>query len=76
MRVVAFTVIYAGLLSIGATLDNPLGNDPADLPGLAYQVFMKDECEGFYAGVDAIDTRNGWWEGLGEAPAGKAKGAK
>ena len=69
IRVATFTVIYNGLLSIGATLDNPLGNDPADLPGLAYQVYMKDESEAFATGVDAIDTRDGWWAGLGEGRA-------
>ena len=43
-----------GLLAVGSELDNPLGDDPADLPALAFQVWMKKECESFGAGVDAI----------------------
>ena len=73
LRVATFTIIYNGLLSIGATLDNPLGNDPVDLPGLAYQVYMKDECEAFAAGVDAVDTGEGWWAGLGEGQGAKTQ---
>ena len=38
VRVAAFTLIYHGLLGIGVSLDNPIGDDPADLPGLAFQV--------------------------------------
>eukprot|EP00908_Phaeocystis_cordata_P026180 Transcript_865.p1 GENE.Transcript_865~~Transcript_865.p1 ORF type:complete len:493 (+),score=222.21 Transcript_865:96-1574(+) len=73
VRVAAFTLIYNGLLGIGVSLDNPIGDDPADLPGLAFQVFMKRECEGFGAAVDAVDldgSKSGtvWWEGLGSAP--------
>ena len=34
VRVAAFTLIYHGLLGIGVSLDNPIGDDPADLPGL------------------------------------------
>ena len=47
-------------------MENPLGDDPADLPALAYQVWMKKECESFAAGVDAISMGpdGGWWEGL------------
>ena len=45
LRVAAFTLIYQGLLGIGIALDNPCGDDPTDMPGLAFQVFMKDECE-------------------------------
>ncbi len=37
VRVAAFTLIYHGLLGIGVSLDNPIGDDPADLPGLAFQ---------------------------------------
>jgi len=66
LRVASFALIYVGLLAIGAALDNPMGGDPADLPELAYQVYMKNECEAFSAGVDAIDTNDGWWEGLGQ----------
>lgn len=73
VRVAAFTLIYNGLLAIGISLDNPIGDDPADLPGLAYQVFMRNECEGFYAGVDEVDTARGWWEGL-DADAGDGDG--
>ena len=54
LRVAAFTLIYQGLLGIGIALDNPCGDDPTDMPGLAFQVFMKDECEAFSAGVDAV----------------------
>ena len=69
VRVAAFTLIYHGLLGIGVSLDNPIGDDPADLPGLAFQVYMKRETEAFSNGVDAIDldgSRSGqvWWEGL------------
>jgi len=72
VRVAAFTLIYHGLLGIGVSLDNPIGDDPADLPGLAFQVFMRRECEAFGAGVDAIDldgskTGHVWWEGLGSS---------
>ena len=67
VRVAAFTLIYHGLLGIGVSLDNPIGDDPADLPGLAFQVFMKDECEAFSAGVDAVSSD--WWEGLLQPPA-------
>jgi len=54
------------LLAISVHLENPLGDDPADLPALAYQVWMKKECESFSAGVDAIefDVPGGWWEEL------------
>jgi hypothetical protein len=41
VRVAAFTFIYNGLLGIGVALDNPLGDDPCDLPGLAFQVGMR-----------------------------------
>ena len=72
VRVATFTLIYNGLLGIGVTLDNPLGDDAGDLPGLAYQVYMKREAEAFGLGVDAIDpdgSRSGhvWWEGLAKA---------
>ena len=40
VRVAAFTLIYHGLLGIGVSLDNPIGDDPADLPGLAFQVHI------------------------------------
>ena len=40
VRVAAFTLIYHGLLGIGVSLDNPIGDDPADLPGLAFQVYI------------------------------------
>ena len=66
VRVASFVLIYKGLLAISVTLENPLGDDPADLPALAYQVWMKKECESFAAGVDAISISpaGGWWEGL------------
>ena len=67
LRVAAFTLIYQGLLGIGIALDNPCGDDPTDMPGLAFQVFMKDECEAFSAGVDAVSSD--WWEGLLQPPA-------
>ena len=51
VRVAAFTLIYHGLLGIGVSLDNPIGDDPADLPALAYQVWMKKECESFSAAI-------------------------
>lgn len=90
VRVAAFTLIYNGLLGIGVTLDNPLGDDSGDLPGLAYQVYMKREAEAFALGVDAIDldgSRSGhaWWEGLARSdeelvaltkPKGKARPSK
>ena len=70
VRIASFTLIYSGLLAISVHLENPLGDDPADLPALAYQVWMKKECESFAAGVDAIEIDGdggpgGWWEGLG-----------
>ena len=70
LRVAVVVVIFNGLLAVGSELDNPLGDDPADLPALAFQVWMKKECESFGAGVDAItddamsnsgDTE-AWWE--------------
>ena len=69
VRVASFVLIYNGLLAISVHLENPLGDDPADLPALAYQVWMKRECESFSAGVDAIDIDGpgGWWEGLGKS---------
>lgn len=36
---------------------------------LAYQVWMKNECEAFSAAVDAINTKEGWWEGMAERQA-------
>ena len=64
-RVVALTVFADGLLGIGISLDNPLGDDPADLPGLAYQLFMRDECKAFGVGVDAVTLHEGaWWRGV------------
>ena len=38
----------------------------ADLPALAYQVWMKRECESFMSAVDAVDMGgvDGWWEGI------------
>ena len=56
LRVAAFTLIYQGLLGIGIALDNPCGDDPTDMPGLAFQVFMKDECEADLA--EAIPALN------------------
>ena len=85
VRVAAFTLIYNGLLGIGMSLDNPIGDDPADLPGLAFQVYMKRESEAFCAGVDAIDldgskTGRVWWEGLHDPhappPGGGGGGAR
>ena len=35
-------LIYNGLLSISVHLENPLGDDPADLPALAYQVCAEE----------------------------------
>ena len=69
VRVASFVLIYNGLNMISVHLENPLGDDPADLPALAYQVWIKKECESFSAGVDAIeeDGAGGWWEGLGRA---------
>lgn len=32
LRVVTMALIFIGLLSIGAGLDNPMGGDPSDLP--------------------------------------------
>ena len=69
VRVAVFVLIYSGLLAISVHLENPLGDDPADLPALAYQVWMKKECESFQSGVDAIDLEGvvdgrKWWEGL------------
>ena len=79
VRVAAFTLIYNGLLGIGVSLDNPIGDDPADLPGLAFQVYMKRESEAFCSGVDAIDldgskTGRVWWEGLHAPPPGGGGG--
>lgn len=80
VRIASFVCIFNGLLSISVHLENPLGDDPADLPALAYQVWMKKECESFAAGVDAVDVGNEWWEGVGRAEgtasakqAGKSK---
>lgn len=49
VRVASLVLVYNGLLSISAHLENPLGDNPADLPALAYQVWMKKECESFGA---------------------------
>lgn len=38
VRVSSFVLIYSGLLATSVHLENPLGDDPADLPALAYQV--------------------------------------
>ena len=78
VRVAAFVLIYNGLLAISVHLENPLGDDPADLPALAYQVWMRKECESFSAGIDAIELDRGWWEGLvkpGQKAAADAKKA-
>jgi len=72
VRVTSFVMSISGLLAIGVHLDNPMGDDPVDFPALAYQVFMKKECEAFAAGVDAIDLGAGWWEGLGAGLDGSA----
>ena len=32
----------------------PCGSDTCDFPALAYQTFMKAECEAFHSGVDAL----------------------
>jgi len=63
LRVLCFTVLHAGLLAIGATLENPLGNDSADLPGLSHNAFMKAEAEAWSAGVDRAKAGL-WWRGL------------
>ena len=69
MRVAAFVLVFNGLLAVAVVLDNPLGDDSADLPALAYHAYMKKECEAFSAGVDAVEVGGGgeggmWWEGL------------
>ena len=64
LRVSAFTVIFSGLTAMGSSLDNPLGDDPSDLPGVSYSTFIKDGCEAWYAGVDRA-VAGAWWEGLG-----------
>lgn len=66
LRIASFVLVFNGLLAVAVVLDNPLGDDPADLPALAYQSYMKKECEAFSAAVDSIDigTHGGWWEGL------------
>ena len=67
LRIAAFVLVFNGLLAVAVVLDNPLGDDSADLPALAYHSYMKKECDSFSAAVDAIETDNGWWEGLCES---------
>ena len=74
VRNASFVLMCTGLLAIGAQLDNPMGDDPSDLPALAYQVSIKKECESFAFGVDAVDVNAGWWEGLGGFESGAAAG--
>ena len=57
MRVAAFTLVYNGLLGIGISLDNPLGSDPADLPGLAYQACCVCACACVSACCVCVCTR-------------------
>ena len=64
LRIGAFVLVFNGLLAVAVVLDNPLGDDSADLPALAYHSYMKKECDSFSAAVDAIDKHHGWWEGL------------
>ena len=64
IQVLAYPLIYNGLLSIGVALENPLGNAFMDLPTLAYQHYLHDECVAFASGIEAIDPADGWWPGL------------
>ena len=41
LRIASFVLVFNGLLAVAVVLDNPLGDDPADLPALAYQSYMK-----------------------------------
>ena len=72
LRIAAFVLVFNGLLAVAVVLDNPLGDDSADLPALAYHSYMKKECDSFSAAVDAIETDNGWWEGLGRSAGRKS----
>jgi len=66
-RIASFVLVFNGLLAVAVQLDNPLGDDPADLPALAYHTAMKKEGEAFAAGIDAINASaedGEWWEGL------------
>ena len=64
IQVLAYPLIYNGLLSIGVALENPLGNAFMDLPTLAYQHYMHDECVSFASGMGAVDPTDGWWSGV------------
>lgn len=63
MRVVAFNMVYGGLLAIGAALSNPLASSPIGLPGLNIRTALRNECETFCTGIDAIDGSS-WWLGV------------
>ena len=64
IQVLAYPLIYNGLLSIGVALENPLGNAFMDLPILAYQHYQHDECVALASGIEAVDAGGGWWQGL------------
>ena len=49
----------------------PCGSDTCDFPALAYQTFMKAECEAFHSGVDAL--KDEWWDESLTAPKDEAK---
>ena len=67
VRVGSFVLIYSGLLATSVHLENPLGDDPADLPALAYQVRTRRRVCGARGGGGGMAEGPGVAEGGGVA---------
>ena len=67
LRIAIFTIMYEGLIAIGVVLEDPFGTDESDLPALAFQATMREECMAYAKGVDEIDHKV-WWPDFAYKP--------
>ena len=63
-RVVVCALVFSGLLSIQVMLENPMGADPTDMPGLAYQQKLCDQLSAYNRAAACVDPAGGWWRGV------------